>query len=117
MSDRDRRSYCVYILANRSKTLYVGVTGNLHQRIWQPNMVGDRISVGATNLDRLVYYESFDEVIKAINREKKIKGLLRIKKIELIVSMNPMWRDLSEEWYTRHRYQPEKCIDPSLCSG
>jgi putative endonuclease len=50
-------------------------------------------------IDRLVYYESYDDVGDAIHREKQIKGLLRIKKIALIVSKNPAWRDLSEAWY------------------
>jgi putative endonuclease len=50
-------------------------------------------------IDRLVYYESYDDVRDAIRREKQIKGLLRIKKIALIVSKNPAWHDLSEEWY------------------
>jgi putative endonuclease len=45
--------------------------------------------------------------IGAIGREKQIKGLLRIKKIALIVSVNPAWRDLSEAWYDRHQFQPE----------
>ena len=49
-------------------------------------------------LDRLVYYEQFQSILTAIDREKKIKGWLRIKKIALIVSANPEWRDLSEEW-------------------
>ena len=58
-------------------------------------------------LDRLVYFESLDDVRNAIDREKVLKGWLRIRKIALIVSMNPEWRDLSGEWFTRHRYQPE----------
>ena len=57
-------------------------------------------------LDRLVYFERFEDVRNAIEREKKIKGLLRIKKIALVVSVNPEWRDLSGEWFTRHRFQP-----------
>jgi putative endonuclease len=74
--------------------------------------VGDKHGTGSEfasryKLDRLVYYESFDDVRKAIDREKEIKGWLRIKKIALIVSMNPAWRDLSEEWFKRHRYQPD----------
>ena len=59
-------------------------------------------------LDRLVYWESFDDVRKAIDREKQLKGWLRIKKIELIVGRNPTWSDLSAEWFTRHRYQPDE---------
>ena len=49
-------------------------------------------------LDRLVYYERFQAVTSAIDREKQIKGWLRIKKIALIVSVNPDWKDLSAEW-------------------
>jgi putative endonuclease len=58
-------------------------------------------------IDRLVYFERFGDIHYAIAREKQIKGLLRIKKIALIVSMNPDWKDLSDGWYVRHRYQPE----------
>jgi predicted GIY-YIG superfamily endonuclease len=50
-------------------------------------------------LDRLVYFESFDDVLNAIDREKQLKGLLRSKKIAPIVSKNPAWRDLSEDWF------------------
>ena len=77
----------------------------------------DRSFASVTRSTGSVSYESFDEVVKAINREKQIKGLLRIKKIRLIVSMNPTWRDLSEEWYKRHRYQPAERTGPSLRSG
>jgi putative endonuclease len=108
MHSYDRRSYCVYILTNRSKRLYVGVTGNLHRRVWQHKQGNGSEFCKRYKIDRLVYYESFDDVLKAINREKQIKGLLRIKKIQMIVSMNPAWCDLSVEWYERHRYQPAK---------
>jgi hypothetical protein len=55
----------------------------------------------------LVYFERFGDIHYAIAREKQIKGLLRIKKMALIVSMNPEWKDLSEGWFARHRYQPD----------
>jgi putative endonuclease len=58
-------------------------------------------------VDRLVYFERFEDVHNAIEREKQIKGWLRIKKIALIVSVNPAWRDLSLEWLERHPYQPD----------
>ena len=58
-------------------------------------------------IDRLVYCESFDDVRNAIDREKRLKGWLRRKKIALIVSVNPSWSDLSEGWYGRHLYAPE----------
>ena len=99
--------YFVYIMTNRSKTLYVGVTNSLLRRVREHR---ERMGSGFTakyKLDRLVYYERFEDVRNAIERERRIKGWLRIKKIQLIVSVNPGWKDLSEEWYQRHAYQPE----------
>jgi putative endonuclease len=58
-------------------------------------------------MDRLVYFERFEDVHRAIGREKEIKGWLRIRKIALIVAVNPAWRDLSMEWYERHAFQPD----------
>jgi putative endonuclease len=90
---------CVYIMTNRSRTLYVGVTANLERRVAEHKTgTDDGCFTQRYRLDRLVYYERFDSIVSAINREKKIKGLLRVKKIALIVSANPGWRDLSEEW-------------------
>ena len=105
---RDRKTYCVYIITNRSKTLYIGVTNNLERRMWEHKHGTGSEFATRYKLDRLVYYESFDDVRNAIDREKRLKGLLRIKKLALIVSVNPAWHDLSEEWLARHRYQPEK---------
>ena len=94
-----RRTYYVYIITNRSKTLYTGVTNNLERRMWEHKHGTGSTFASRYKIDRLVYYESFDDIRNAIDREKQIKGLLRIKKISLIVSRNPAWRDLSEEWY------------------
>ena len=85
-------------MTNRSKTLYVGVTNNLEKRVWQHK---NGVFEGFTSkykLDRLVCYEEYSDIRNAITREKQIKGWLRIKKLQLIVSMNPEWRDLSEDW-------------------
>jgi putative endonuclease len=84
MQPHGHRSYCVYILTNRSKTLYVGVTNNLRRRVW-----GHKAGIGSEfckryKINRLVYYESFDDVRNAIDREKQIKGWLRIKKFQLV---------------------------------
>lgn len=57
---------------------------------------------------RLVYYESFDDVNKAIDREKQLKRWSRVKKVWLIERRNPIWEDLAAEWFTRHMYQPDK---------
>ena len=94
-----RRTYYVYIITNRSKTLYTGVTNNLERRMWEHKHGTGSTFASHYKIDRLVYYESFEDIRNAIDREKQIKGLLRIKKIALIVSRNPAWRDLSEEWY------------------
>jgi putative endonuclease len=58
-----------------------------------------RDSLQKYKLDGLLYFERFEDIHHAIEREKRIKGWLRIKKNALIVSVNPAWRDLSEEWY------------------
>ena len=92
------RNYYVYIMANRTRMLYTGVTNNLERRVYEHK---NRITTGFTskyNLNRLVYYESYFQVRDAIAREKQIKGWLRTKKIALIQSLNPEWKDLSAEW-------------------
>jgi putative endonuclease len=101
MHDSRPRYYYVYIITNRSKTLYVGVTNNLLRRIWEHKQGAGSAFAARYRLDRLVYYERLIDVRRAIAREKQIKGLLRIKKIALIVSTNPTWRDLSAEWYAQ----------------
>jgi len=110
-----RRYYYVYIMTNRSRTLYTGITSNLSKRVFQHKTGAFPGFTSRYRIDRLVYYERFICVGTAIEREKQIKGLLRIKKLALIVSMNPEWKDLSEGWY--NQYCPEKCqdkrIDPS----
>ncbi|HKC70124.1 MAG TPA: hypothetical protein VKB60_00815, partial [Terriglobales bacterium] len=58
-------------------------------------------------IDRLAYFEGYSSIHRAIAREKQIKGLTRLKKIALIVSQNPTWKDLSEGWYTKHRFEPD----------
>jgi putative endonuclease len=90
-----------------SKTLYTDVTNSLERRVWEHKLGTGSAFAAKYKLDRVVYFERFDDVRSAIAREKQIKGLLRIKKIALIVSMNPTWSDLSQRWYERHRYQPE----------
>jgi len=91
------RSYFVYIMASPSQTLYVGVTSDLRRRTSEHK---DGVYPGFTNkyhVHELVYYEEFHEVRDAIEREKQIKGMRRNRKIWLVESMNPQWKDLSEE--------------------
>jgi putative endonuclease len=98
MSD-ERRTYCAYILDSLSGTFYIGMTGNLHKRVFEHKF---HLIEGFTDkyqVERLLYWESFDEVQKAINREKQLKGWRRSKKIALIESLNPNWVDLAREWF------------------
>jgi putative endonuclease len=103
---RAPKTYFVYIMTNRSKTLYTGVTGNLMQRVRQHKAGETSCFTAKYKLDRLVYFERFEDIRNAIEREKRIKGWLRSKKINLIVSVNPEWRDSSLEWFERHPFQP-----------
>ena len=93
------RSYYVYIMTNRSQTLYIGVTNDLQFRVLQHKL---KVIPGFTSryhIDRLVYYEETTDIRTAIAREKQLKGWLRAKKIALIESMNSQWKDLSADWY------------------
>jgi len=93
------KEYYVYIMTNKSRTLYTGVTNNLIRRVYEHK---NKLVAGFTskyNIHFLVYYEAGSDIHSAIAREKQIKGWLRAKKITLIDSMNPAWKDLSEEWF------------------
>ena len=92
------KRYYIYIMANCSKTLYIGVTNNLERRLYEHK---HHLVAGFTSkyqMTRLVYFEETSDVYAAIAREKHLKGWLRAKKVALIESINPEWRDLSEEW-------------------
>ena len=84
-----------HIMSNRSKTIYTGVTNNLERRVYQHKSKQIQGFTAKYNLTRLVYYEETTDVVSAISREKTIKGWLRVKKITLIESVNPTWKDLS----------------------
>jgi len=93
------KTYYVYIMTNKSRTLYTGVTNNLERRVYEHK---NKFVAGFTskyNITQLVYYEETNDVQVALAREKQIKGWLRSKKIALIETMNPEWRDLSLDWY------------------
>jgi len=93
------RQYSVYILTNKSGTLYVGVTNDLERRMFEHK---NSLNEGFTKkyqINRLMYYESFNDIHEAIYREKQIKGWRRDKKIALIEEDNPTWQDLSADWF------------------
>jgi putative endonuclease len=91
--------YFTYIVASRSHTLYIGVTSNLHKRIFKHKWKEHAGFTEKYNCDRLVWFESYQESAQAIAREKQLKGWRRDKKIALIEKKNPTWGDLSKDWY------------------
>jgi putative endonuclease len=96
---RKRKSYFVYIMGSLSGTLYIGVTGNLHKRAFEHKFHRTEGFTDRYDAERLLYWESYDDVHKAIAREKQLKGWRRAKKIALIESVNLHWLDLAKEWY------------------
>ena len=89
------RSFHVYILASRSRVLYTGVTGDLARRIHlHRHSLRQDCFTAKYRVHRLVYFETFADPNSAITREKQIKGWPRARKIALIESMNPRWKDL-----------------------
>ncbi len=91
------REFYVYIMANRSKTLYTGMTNNLERRVAE-HRAGLSKFTAKYGMKKLVYYEPVTDPGSAIAREKEIKGWLRDRKIALIETDNPEWDDLSETW-------------------
>lgn len=92
------KQYYVYIMTNNSRTLYTGVTNDLERRVYEHKQ---KLVPGFTakyNITRLVYFEITQDVQAAISREKQIKGWLRTRKMALIESVNPEWKDLSIGW-------------------
>ena len=97
MSDRQ---YCVYIMTNAHHTvLYTGVTNELQRRILEHRAGKGSGFTKKYNITKLVYMESGADINLAIAREKQIKAGSRKKKIELIESINPDWKDLFEEYF------------------
>ena len=89
------KEYYVYILTNkRNSTLYIGITSDLSKRVYEHK---NKLVKGFTqkyNIDKLVYYEAYNDAIEAITREKRMKKWKRQWKIELIEKINLEWRDL-----------------------
>ena len=92
-------SYYVYILTNwKGNVMYIGVTSNLERRLYKHR---HELIEGFTkryHVHKLVYYEQTGDVKAAIEREKQLKHWTRAKKNALVETMNPTWKDLSEDW-------------------
>ncbi len=92
-------AYYVYILTNKNnRVMYIGVTNDLVRRLYEHKQ---ELVDGFTkryHVHKLVYYEQTTDVRSAIEREKQLKGWIRARKNELVETINPDWRDLSEGW-------------------
>jgi putative endonuclease len=97
MPKREYHFY-VYILASRSRSLYIGFTNDIRLRVKQHREKRPGTHTAKYNIGRLVYYEHFTYVLNAINREKELKDWDRAKKIALIEQENPTWDDLAADW-------------------
>jgi putative endonuclease len=95
----DHRQDYVYMLACKTRRLYVGMTNDIAHRVWQHRTKAVEGFTSKYNIDRLVWYESTGQVLDAIAREKQVKSWRCEKKIELIEDVNPGWTDLASDWY------------------
>ena len=88
------------MMTNRSRVvLYTGITNSLERRRWHHRSKIHKSFTNTYKIDRLVYYEQFNDARSAIARAKEIKGWRREKKNELVATLNPTWRDLSQELF------------------
>jgi putative endonuclease len=95
------KSYFVYIMSSQRRVLYIGVTSKLERRVFQHKGHFFGGFTAKYNVSNLVYFERYSNVYRAIGREKELKGWLRQKKLSLIESTNPNWKDLSYGWYQK----------------
>lgn len=94
------KNYYVYILTNwNNKVMYIGVTNNLERRIQEHKSKQIEGFTKKYNVTKLVYYDITNDVNEAIAMEKKLKGWKRDRKNSLVESINPEWKDLSEDWF------------------
>jgi putative endonuclease len=102
---REYRFYVYMMQSSSRRTLYIGMTNNLYRRVYQHKTHEFRGFTYDYDAVRLVYWESFDAVQKAINREKQLKNWRREKKDWLIQCLNPEWKDLAVDWFAKPETQ------------
>lgn len=108
---RDEYIYYVYMMQSPSRrALYIGMTNNLRKRVWQHKNHARDGFTDDYNCTRLVYWESFDDVANAIDREKQLKRWRREKKLWLIARKNPRWQDLAADWYEKETQGPSTAV-------
>jgi putative endonuclease len=109
--------YWIYIVASLSGTLYIGMTDNIDRRIREHKSGGIEGFSSRYRCNRLVYFESYEDVNRAIGREKQLKGWRREKKIVLIERRNPRWEDLAEKWGSQDGVRGRVNSGTVRCSG
>ena len=92
--------FFVYVMASKSRVIYVGMTNDLVVRVFQHKTGRDKGFTQRYKVHRLVYFEPYRYVTSAIEREKELKGWRREKRAALIESLNPTWEDLAADWFT-----------------
>lgn len=93
-----RKSFVYFMTNKNNSVIYIGVTSDLLKRVYQHKTKSYKGFTQKYNCDKLVYFEEFNDINLAIDREKQIKSGNRQRKIDLIESNNPEWNDLSEGW-------------------
>ena len=93
------RQYYIYIMASRGRTLYVGMTNDLERRVYEHKQGNKGGFTDRYRITKLVYHETTSDVRAAIEREKQLKAWRRSKKVALVDSVNPEWKDLALRWY------------------
>ena len=97
---KTNHQYYVYLLASKIRgTLYIGVTNDLQRRVYEHKMGIKKGFTQKYGVNRLVYFETFQNIIDAIDREKNMKKWKRGWKIKLIEEENKPWLDLAKDWY------------------
>ena len=105
------KTYYVYMMTNRSRVvLYTGVTNSLERRLWHHRNTEKPTFTKRYKIDRIVYYECYNEIRDAISREKEIKGWRREKKNQLVQTLNPRWEDLGAKmfWLRSTDFLPQR---------
>jgi putative endonuclease len=105
---REYRYYVYMMQSSSRRALYIGMTNNLHRRLFQHKTQEFEGFTDSYDAVRLVYWESFDDVHKTIAREKQLKNWRREKKLWLIARMNPKFRDLAADWYEKAGSKTQK---------
>ena len=111
------RTYYVYILASRSRTLYIGITSRLLERVKQHREGSVPSFTQRYRVYRLVYFETYRDVKAAIACEKQIKSLTRAKKVASVENRNPTWEDLAAVWFVPYPRKADSSLRSEWQSG